>query len=88
MKEMSKEISHMAYLGMVVSLAGLLAIFKKSLELAWFSFIISQYATYEHQFFIEFVLWLFLSSPILASLFIQEFQLDVAKAWSTTPGYW
>lgn len=54
-KEMSKEISHMAYLVMVVLLAGLLAIFRISLELAWFSFIISQHAMYEHQFFIEFL---------------------------------
>lgn len=54
MKEMSKEISHMAYLVMVVLLAGLLAIFRISLELAWFSFIISQHAMYKHQFFIEF----------------------------------
>lgn len=49
MKQMSKEISHIAYLGVTVgefSLAGLLAIFKISLELACFSFTISQYAMY------------------------------------------
>jgi len=73
-------------------LAGLLVIVKTSLELAWISFTVSQYAIYEHQFTIDSAvnlsLWLFFSLRILDSVFIQEFQLHVAKAWRTTPRYW